>query len=462
MLYFLFLAISFSQPGFSKVYINVGSARVQKSHIAISPFILKQTPISNSNLKKGNDLFSHLKKNIKFSGYFYIVPQEAFLEDITQKAPLPASKDSNGFHFEKWAAVGANFLLINSYSLKNKNLTVTSSLFDINVQKQVFKKTYTESTKNYLRISDLISNDISKYLIGTKGIFETKILAVKSTSGSKKELVLMNWDGSKEKQISFHRSIVVSPAWRPNGEDVSYTAYVYNKKLKKRIPTLFSLNLATRRIQVLYNQSGANLSSDFFKNKSEILLTLSKGAGNTDIFKWNFKSKILKPLTNGPRGTINVEPSINQTTGHISFASDRSGETMIYTMNPQGENIKRITFAGKYNSNPIWSPTKNQIVFSGYTEDHFDLFSINSDGTGLKRLTSMRKKNGKWANCESPSFSPNGRFIVFVSDASGVYQLYILNIDSLSVEQITFNRHNYKSPKWSPYLRILSNSNQQQ
>ena len=81
------------------------------------------------------------------------------------------------------------------------------------------------------------------------------------------------------------------------------------------------------------------------------------------------------------------------------------------------------------------------------------MFLVNADGSGLRRLTSLKKPNGRWANCESPSFSPDGRFVVFSSDLSGSYQLYIMNLDDLNIERITFDRHSYKSPKWSPYLQ---------
>ena len=125
---------------------------------------------------------------------------------------------------------------------------------------------------------------------------------------------------------------------------------------------------------------------------------------------------------------------------------------MIYIMSPTGKNVRQLTFAGHHNANPDWHPEKSEIVFSGLSQGRMDLFQISANGTGLKRLTSLKKRNGAWANCESPSYSPDGRFIVFNSNISGTYQLYVMNLEDLSVERITFDRYNYKSPKWSPYL----------
>ena len=147
-----------------------------------------------------------------------------------------------------------------------------------------------------------------------------------------------------------------------------------------------------------------------------------------------------------------MEPRIHPKTRRIAFSSDRTGKPMIYTMNRKGKNITQLTYAGHYNTSPDWSPAKRELVFSGRSGGRFDIFLISEWGRVLKRLTTLKKKNRTWANFEAPSFSPDGRFLVFTSDLTGNDQLYIMNLDDLSIERITFDSFNYKSPRWSPYL----------
>ena len=448
----IWLILFFPSLSYGKIYINIGSPKIKKSVIAITPFILNDIKPNRRKVNIGQDISKYLNKNLNFSSYFKILPREAFIENPSEISPLPYPKDPKGFRWVNWKLSGADFLFFGSYSIKNSKLSLNVSFYNINSQTLIFRKKYTAKISDTKSLVDTLSNDIVKKLSGRRGVFNTKIISTRSTSGTKKELFIMNWDGSSQKRLSYHRSIVLSPSWFPDGKKVAYTVFVYNTKFKKRMTALLLLDLVTNKIKLLSNRNGANLGSDFFPNGKEMLLTLGAGSGNMDIFKMNLSSSSIKSLTKGPRGIINVEPSIHPKSNLVAFSSDRKGKAMIYTMTKSGKNIKRITFAGHYNSTPDWNPQNHQMVFSGQSGGRFDIFKINSNGSGLKRLTSLKKSNGRWANCESPSFSPDGRFIVFTSDLSGTYQLYIMNVDDLSIERITFDRYNYKSPKWSPYL----------
>ena len=446
-------SLFFCFSAYSKIYINIGAPkRVKKSLIALTAFIPQRESPGLATLSLGKQMSERLNKNLKFSSYFNLLSPKAFIEDPLTRAPVPYPKASNGFRWQNWKLTGADFLLFAHYSVKEGALFLEISFYNINLKKTVFRKKYTGMQSRARQAVDKLSNDIIKSLSGKKGVFETKILSVRSTGGTKKELFVMDWNGQNQKRLTYHQSVVLSPSWSGSGDKAAYSAFVYKKSLKKRVAALFLYHFKTKKIRLLSARSGANLGSDFFPGGRSLLVTLGSGKGQLDIFKMHLKSLVLSPLTRGPWGVINVEPGIHPRTRRIAFSSDKSGKTMIYVMNANGSDLKQLTFAGHYNSNPAWHPEKNELVFSGLSQGRMDLFRISGRGTGLKRLTSLKKSGGGWANCESPSFSPDGRFVVFSSDLSGTYQLYVMNLDDLSIERITFDRHNYKSPKWSPYL----------
>ena len=365
---------------YGKIYVDIGSAKAKKSTLAISPFVIRKGTVSKDYIHLSKRLYNQFSSNLKFSGYFEIISPKAFIEDPTQKKPVPHSEDSQGFRWENWKLIGADLLLFAELFFTEDTLNFSISLYDIHLQKSYFIRTYSSLLNQGENLIDKISNDIVRRLSGRDGIFLTKILSIRSTEGSKKELFIMDWNGQNKKRLTWHRSLVVSPIWSPKGDHIAYTAFVFNKKLKKRTATLFLMNRKTKVTQILFNKRGANLGADFFSNGTEMLITLTKGLGFMNIFKLHLKTKTLTSLTQGPWKTINVEPSIHPKTERVAFSSDRSGKTMIYTMNKKGENIKQLTYAGHHNASPDWSPVKRELVFAGQAQGRFDIFLINETG----------------------------------------------------------------------------------
>ena len=105
---------------------------------------------------------------------------------------------------------------------------------------------------------------------------------------------------------------------------------------------------------------------------------------------------------------------------------------------------ERLTFEGKYNTSPVWS-SMNRIAFSQILDGVVNIYTINPDGTRLMRLTENQGNN------EDPYWSPDGRYIIFSSDRSGKYNLYIMNANGQNQRRITFMEGEQTSPSWSPF-----------
>jgi Tol biopolymer transport system component len=83
----------------------------------------------------------------------------------------------------------------------------------------------------------------------------------------------------------------------------------------------------------------------------------------------------------------------------------------IYVVKADGAGLRQLTSGPSFDSNPSFSPNGKQIVFErdpGAGKSH--VFAINFDGTGLRQLT-----NGAFNDSE-PVYTPSGKRIVFVSD----------------------------------------------
>jgi Tol biopolymer transport system component len=55
----------------------------------------------------------------------------------------------------------------------------------------------------------------------------------------------------------------------------------------------------------------------------------------------------------------------------------------------------------------------------------------------------------EWRNCEDPSWAPDSRHVVFTSDRTGVFKLYVLDVLEGGIRQLTFGDEPDKTPDWS-------------
>src|SRR5215203_3904623 len=108
------------------------------------------------------------------------------------------------------------------------------------------------------------------------------------------------------------------------------------------------------------------------------------------------------------------------------------------------------------NINPSWSPDGRQLVFESARHGNTTLYIINADGTGERRLTTTR-----YGDDTHPQWSPDGRTILFDSDRDGAFHLYTIHPDGTGEQRLTvrdtstaltFARH----PSWSPDGRRIA------
>ena len=435
------------------IYIDVGKAKIKKTLIALTPFhYFGSAKANKKNLAIGQELFNTTYNDLLVSSYFTFIDPNAFLEDSSKVGLKPAPGDPKGFNFHNWRPIGTEFLIRAGYKIIGKKLTFDVYVYYVPQAKLVLGKSYEGPLTAVRKIAHTFCNDTIKILTGKRGMFDTKVVvSVSLKNKSFKEIYVMDWDGANLKKVSNHKSVAISPAWSPDGKQIAYTAFAYHTGAKTRNADMFLYNLASGKRWLLSYRKGINSGAAFMPGGKSILLTISQG-GSPDIFEIGLDGKKLRRITRGPNRSMNVEPAPSPDGKQIAFSSDRSGEPMIYIAKANGTKVRRMTFAGHYNASPSWSPNGKALAFAGFDKGHFDIFLLDVSTKQITRLTSSKKPNGRWANNEDPTFSPDGRHIMFVSNRTGKNQLYIVNPDGSNERRITVDRKAYFKPKWSNYL----------
>lgn len=441
----------------SRIYIKVGEANLEKSSIAVPDVLFLTSPSMTPDYKKlKSEMTNTIINDLDVSNLFTFVKREAYidLEDPDKVGLTPAPGNPTGFHFDKWSTAGAKFLIRGGLKVFDRNkLEFEVYAYFVPLAKLVLGKKYVSTVDELRTTAHTFADDLMEALTGKKGFFRTKFVATSDRVGNRwKEVYVMDWDGRNIKQISNHKSICISPSWAPNGKTVAYTSYAYHPKKKSRNADLFTYDIYEGKRYLVSGRHGMNSGAAFTPDGRWIYLTLS-GGDDPDIYKISFEGEQLTRITSGPKGALNVEPHVSPDGKKVVFSSTSRGQPMIYSMNNDGSEIKRLTFAGVYNSSPVFSPDGKKIAFAGQDKGHFDIFMMNTDGTNMVRLTSAKKEKGSgMASNEDPSFSPDGRHVVFTSNRSGKNQIYIISVDGTNEKRITFDNFNYYKPRWSPYL----------
>ena len=138
----------------------------------------------------------------------------------------------------------------------------------------------------------------------------------------------------------------------------------------------------------------------------------------------------------------------------ITFISDRDGNYEIYVMDNDGKNQRRLTNNPKFDISPSWSPDGKRIVFMSDRDGHvidnipglpiFEIYVMDADGGNQQNLTNDPK------NDASPSWSPDGQRIAFSSDRDGNSEIYVMNADGSNQQNLTNSPDDNFHPSWSP------------
>jgi dipeptidyl aminopeptidase/acylaminoacyl peptidase len=83
--------------------------------------------------------------------------------------------------------------------------------------------------------------------------------------------------------------------------------------------------------------------------------------------------------------------SDGQTASRIAFASQREGNFELYTMKPDGSDVRRLTDNPASDLQPAWSPDGQRIAFTSNRSGNSDIWVMDADGTHALRLGSTEK-----------------------------------------------------------------------
>ncbi len=278
------------------------------------------------------------------------------------------------------------------------------------------------------------ANEVIFALTGESGITMTRVVFSRS-SGDGSDLYAVDYDGEGLLRLTANRVLNLCPDWSPDGSEIAFTSYRDHQQ------GLFILDTANGKVRQVVSTGGLNFGADWHPEGKELLVSLSR-SGNPEIYRISPTGEIIKRLTVSK--AIEISPSWSPGGRDLVFTSDRTGTPQLYIIDSDGTGRRRLTFEGRYNDSAVWSPGGDKIAYATREADTTQIVVMKSTGEDRRIVTDAR-----WRNCEDPSWAPDGRHLVFASDRSGVFKLYVYDDEEGSFRQLTFGDDPDISPAWS-------------
>jgi len=347
--------------------------------------------------------------------------------------------------FEDWRLIKAQALVTGKLLIKNGKLKVEFRLWDTAAAKEMTALAFTTTPSNWRRVAHIISDNIYERLTGEEGYFDTRIIYV-AESGPKnervKKLAIMDQDGANTKYLTYGNELVLTPRFNPKNQLVTYMSYFRNE------PRVYLLDIETGNQEIVGKFPGMTFAPRFSPDGKKIVMSFAKD-GNSDIYTMELDTRVVEKITE--HSSIDTSPSFSPDGKFIAFNSDRSGLQQIYVMRSDGSGVKRITFGKGIYGTPVWSPRGDLIAFTKMHRGKFYIGVMRTDGTGERLLTENYYQ-------EAPSWSPNGRVLVFYRETKSGSKGEGFSAKLWSIDITGYNERRLKTetdasdPSWSSLL----------
>ncbi len=159
---------------------------------------------------------------------------------------------------------------------------------------------------------------------------------------------------------------------------------------------------------------------------------------------------VLIPVIMAESDNLENNAVIQNSPSKIAFASKRDGNFEIYTINDNGNDLKRLTNSKEDDLKPQWSPDGTKILFFSKKGKKYSLRVMNKDGSEQKKLAN--ECNDQYL----PSWSPDGTKILFVAKVKSKNKIFTIDPDGNNLTRLTEGDREGLYPSWSPDgLKIL-------
>jgi TolB protein len=404
--------------------IEISGGGANQIPIAILPFAQEMTVTANQQT-----LSQIISADLTRSGLFKSLQTGGVVNRPTSMSDI---------QYPQWQALQAQALVIGQVDkLADGRLKISFRLADVLKQSQLAGMEYTVSQNQVRLTAHKIADEIYTKLTGEGPMFASRIAYINKTSNGRYSLQVADADGANPQTVISSAEPIISPAWSPDGMNMAYVSF------EKKKPIVYVQALNTGKRTTVASFKGNNSAPAWSPDGTKLAIVLTYAA-NSQIYTINADGSGLKQLikSNG----IDTEPFWSADGKTIYFTSDRGGKPQIYKVSSSGGEAQRVTFEGGYNVSPYFSLDGKSLVMIRNDNGRFRV-ALQNMVTGQNLLLSDGGQD------ESPSFSPNGRMVLYATRAGARGSLAAVSVDGSVKQKLSELGGDIREPAWGPLLK---------
>lgn len=349
----------------------------------------------------------------------------------------PAGKsphETADVNYNDWQLRGADALGIGTVSVQaNGRIDARFRLLDVVKHVQLVGEAVSANDSQIRAVGHRIADLIYEKLTGDKGVFSTRIVYVNRQTKSY-SLIVADSDGYNEQVVLRQKQPIMSPAWSPDGAHLAYVSFETGHA------AVFVQSLLTNQRKAVADFPGSNSAPAWSSDGKQLAVVMTHD-GSSQIYLMHPDGSGVHRITFS--GAIDTEPNFTPDGQSLLFTSDRGGSPQVYRMPVEGGAAQRLTFVEGNCFSPRNSPDGKSFVFAHFTGGRFYIAVQDLQNGQMQTLT-----DGGWE--KKPSFAPNGKIILFASEARGRGILATVSSDGRVQQHMFTQSGDAREPVWGP------------
>ena len=256
------------------------------------------------------------------------------------------------------------------------------------------------------------------------------------------------------------RQLTTDPRFFPYRYGQGLWAYIGGRWGDRAVTDMYKASLRygwTGALRRVLRTTEDQLNNDWMESIRALYLPLMQGRERPE----EIATRVIP--ARGDDGEMNIGPSLSPDGRYVAFYSERelfevglfladarTGEVVEKLADSQSDlHFDALSFLS---SAGAWSPDGQYMAFTAFAKGDEELAVLRvSDQDVVRRI----RVEGVGA-VSTPAWSPDGRQIVMSGNRGGVTDLYVVDVESGRVEQLTDDRYADLQPVWSPDGRTIA------